>query len=591
MIGVTWFEMSAITLSCVLLAHHVWVKRHELARYIPQLENLRRPSKGCKQSHVDEKVAARQRALQDAFGKMRVANFRSTTRYISQNLLLTVPILLIFWRSLAIPHPSDAVHRASVMYILVINHLLFLCVDEEYISLTEGRVDAIVSGLHLLTTLRTFLVPDNLQAIVCFSPIHALLRATVCLLLLDWKKNAVLNLFAFVAQVTKLYIVSQTTMLDRLPALIMAETLVFAMTITLSHVGDVWLRDLVNAKLDVMTLENSQLAARKLLSVLCDADVMLGPDFKILSSSMKLSHLLMRGSGGSPTMDGVDFCSCIIESDRCRFREFIASSMMQEDDIGQPVPAASLHLNLRDSAGLKVSVRVFHVAVPNLDFMEGLSHLIGFRDEGSICDLPDTAPPVQAPEEAEHHLAEVLRMLSPDGDPQEDMASGCSSEDWNRSMDKVVIDVDALSRNLNIRKATVHYKSHEDSSGPGLIEYLASSSQVALLRVVQDHANEVLQTMSAFEALHKETLTICLPRHLGGKTRIKCTRLHCSADAPPSDADCMELPMKLEFLDLTQRRARSTSEGHSQAGMGDSASAAGGLLPRILEGVTVLDAK
>ena len=255
----------------------------------------------------------------------------------------------------------------------------------------------------------------------------------------------------------------------------------------------------------------------------------------------------------------------------------------------QKLPAASLHLDLRDSAGLKVPVKVFHVVVPNSSFLEGSGHLIGIQEEGNAFDSPHEASFLQPPEEADHSLHEPVFASEPDFELQEDLASGCSSEDWSYSLDKLIVDIEAFSRNLNIKRATLCFKDCRECDTPGLVDYLSSRSQVAVVNVTQGHTNEVLQSMSALEELYKERVTLCLPTPLGGRMRMACTGLLCSMDAP-KDANSTELPMKLEFQGITRCRSHSRSsrpEGYKKAGT--AASSASSILPNILEGATVAE--
>ena len=62
----------------------------------------------------------------------------------------------------------------------------------------------------------------------------------------------------------------------------MSRLPVFALSMSLCYETEVWMRDLVAAKLDVLSSEKIQFAAGRLLSALCDADALIGSDFKVL---------------------------------------------------------------------------------------------------------------------------------------------------------------------------------------------------------------------------------------------------------------------------------------------------------------------
>ena len=105
----------------------------------------------------------------------------------------------------------------------------------EDIELTEAKIDALTAGIHLAITLWIFFMPESLHIFASFLPVQALLRVMLGLVLLDWKKTAVLNSVSALAIMTKLYIMSQSVLLDQWQFLASSEAFVFAFSTTVCH--------------------------------------------------------------------------------------------------------------------------------------------------------------------------------------------------------------------------------------------------------------------------------------------------------------------------------------------------------------------
>ncbi|CAE8649272.1 unnamed protein product, partial [Polarella glacialis] len=106
------------------------------------------------------------------------------------------------------------------------------------------------------------------------------------------------------------------------------------------------------------TSRNVEATAQSLLSVLCDAVVRLGPDFRITTPSPRLAALLLK-SPGPLCLEGKVFTDLVHPEDR----ECIARQL--EVNIGGPVQL--LRIRMPDSDGRLLTVQAFHSTFLEMD--------------------------------------------------------------------------------------------------------------------------------------------------------------------------------------------------------------------------------
>ncbi|CAE7413966.1 unnamed protein product [Symbiodinium pilosum] len=135
-----------------------------------------------------------------------------------------------------------------------------------------------------------------------------------------------------------------------------------------------------------------------MLAVLCDAQVLLGEDLKIISHDRGLAQLLMSCS--SPfALEGRAFLDFMAPRDTQRFQVFIESAIKVAADTGidsgqlenlppftqasrsRMPPPTSLLVHITDSHGLLVAVELFHICVPGPNGKRG--HFIGISEAES----------------------------------------------------------------------------------------------------------------------------------------------------------------------------------------------------------------
>lgn len=112
-----------------------------------------------------------------------------------------------------------------------------------------------------------------------------------------------------------------------------------------------------------------QALVQSLLTVMCDAVVLISKDFETLEPSPKLGSILLHGRGVPVKQNFINFLSV---GDRERFKEFMNNASSDG--------ARSLHVDLVDACGSMVSVQIFQASV--VDARGDLVHMLGLVESG-----------------------------------------------------------------------------------------------------------------------------------------------------------------------------------------------------------------
>jgi len=158
----------------------------------------------------------------------------------------------------------------------------------------------------------------------------------------------------------------------------------------------------LSAELESAASASETRGVRRLLSVLCDAQVQLGPDLRIVGAHQRLGQLLTMsyGSQAAGNLDGLEFSNFLVEADRPRFKVFLESSMPLVDNgcsssAAVPSLAASLSVHMRDNAGVPFAAHLFHTYLHDLEGPP--AHFIGIcegeRDGSIAAQSQDTCLP------------------------------------------------------------------------------------------------------------------------------------------------------------------------------------------------------
>ncbi|CAE8632678.1 unnamed protein product [Polarella glacialis] len=285
------------------------------------------------------------------------------------------------------------------LFFLPLGALVIIALDMGMVPLTSANLDRVVCLSFLVLSVYVLLVP----ACEMMGNAIVLWRVLLGLGFVNPKKAMLCNIMACLAIVYRASLtVQENTTLS--PTVLGTEIVCLFHITTLTVLFQVCIESGVDARLEVVCAERSQLSSKKLLSVLCDAVVSLGPDLRIIGSTLKLCHLLMTGFGKqSKGMNNVLFTDLLAEGDQKRFRDFVYgwNSLPNADrhmsDTSESCPSGrsapgSLRVRLRDAGGLWVLVDIVHVTVPDLDDLSGSpgGHLLGIRDESSVGELCGT---------------------------------------------------------------------------------------------------------------------------------------------------------------------------------------------------------
>ncbi|CAE8635200.1 unnamed protein product, partial [Polarella glacialis] len=427
---------------------------------------------------------------------------------------------------------SDA--ETAILSLTVIT-AIWLPVANGWVTVSRGIVLLCTSASHLVNLCELIQTPPGEMSILP----HGQLRTAIGLLLCDFRVNVPTQ---FVVSLVHLWNSwnkgrqisggTETAWNDFLFSC-PSEFLTFGLAIVF---GIVWERALwsqtealVQAKVCLEESKSSWQAARGLLAGMCDADLEIDSNLNILSSSDKLSHLLMCSlAPGSKAMEGRPFTNYLDEPDQARFTEFIetaclstlgsVSSDCAEGSPPEPsikcTPAASLHVHIRGAGCLKLAAEVLHVAVPIPGRNGKFRHLLGIKEDQfqRLCSTAISSGDGAAEILTEMTTANLLRGsfdLLPLGanfkslmpcdawSASKSSASGRSShasaEGSRLPLEHIRFVVDSFSRDMSIREVTFVFKSNAHEELPKLKAWLLDESvapfQLWLTDQVNAHCN------------------------------------------------------------------------------------------------------
>ncbi|CAE8719955.1 unnamed protein product [Polarella glacialis] len=448
-----------------------------------------------------------------------------------------VLLLLAFgvWCGAKSESRASLVENAMLMFL--VETAIFLPVANGRVTVSRGIMFLSTSVMHLVFICDLIQTPPGEMTILP----HGQARTALGFLLCDFRVNvptqSVVSLVHIWNSWHKRRQISAMTETDwnDLLCSCLSEFLVFAVAIMF---GTVWERALwsqtkafVQAKVCFEESKSSWQAARGLLAGMCDADLEIDSNLNILSSSDKLSHLLMCNlAPGSKAMEGRPFANYLDEPDQARFTEFIETasqptlgSMSSNCAEGSPpepsikcTPAASLHVNIRGAAGLQFAAEVFHVAVPSSGHNTKFRHLLGIKEEqfqhcGTSIDSVDRVSEIlNEITFSEHSVAAAniscegfdllplganFKSLMP-GDnwsASKSSSSGssphASAEGSHSPLERIKFVVDPFSPDMSIKEVTFVFKSSAPEELPNLSAWLWDESVVPFKTWLNEHVN------------------------------------------------------------------------------------------------------
>ena len=195
-------------------------------------------------------------------------------------------------------------------------------------------------------------------------------------------------LYSAVDVVAYIMILEQTTWAFMCQIFISHTSLTLA-SIWASCILDLWVKSRIEAQLETADAESLVSSFRRMLRGVCDGEVLVDGQFKIVGESQCVQHLIMT----TVSMAGKPLDHFVMEGDRQRFVEFIQSST--DDILRTPesqrrcAPCASLRVSFRGSAGIRVAADIYHVPVVGLYGAAEPFHLIAFKEDVESRAQPD----------------------------------------------------------------------------------------------------------------------------------------------------------------------------------------------------------
>lgn len=287
----------------------------------------------------------------------------------------------------------------------------------------------------------------------------------------------------------------------------------------------------IEAVIDATKASSERTGVKRLLAVLCDAQVMLDDTGKIIGSADSLSRMLMSNLGGVQALskyEGTNFCNHLQVSDRERFQTFMCgsegrrsnalasdhegsttSSSWSEPSTLKSAPASSLQVHMIDSLQLRFPVELFHVNISTLGGQR--LHLIGIRDA-------DGRPVEPAPSSTSSIVHSELGFeitTSQDSDdavssrqsvvlkqhklPRKSLPSSRSSHSSNKSvypltvLETVEINIDPFAENFPITNVTFNFQSQDEAgclqAVPLLSKWLKQAECARVMDWIRDQVN------------------------------------------------------------------------------------------------------
>eukprot|EP00927_Polykrikos_kofoidii_P035476 TRINITY_DN3002_c0_g1_i3.p1 TRINITY_DN3002_c0_g1~~TRINITY_DN3002_c0_g1_i3.p1 ORF type:complete len:751 (+),score=79.13 TRINITY_DN3002_c0_g1_i3:57-2255(+) len=183
---------------------------------------------------------------------------------------------------------------------------------------------------------------------------------------------------------------------------VIQEVICTAVIVSSNVCFDRWAWTKGRLALDTKLGAMSQKTALCILFALCDAVVTLGPDLHISQRAPKLANLLSQNalnedadSNFRQDLVGANFVQFLVETDRDRFRDFVArGTTTREEHSADPEPAQALNVHLQNSNGRQV--QLFHSEFRDSD--DQVRHVIAVCEIGEVhkteaSTLPLVPPP------------------------------------------------------------------------------------------------------------------------------------------------------------------------------------------------------
>eukprot|EP00747_Dinoflagellata_sp_TGD_P149576 gnl/TRDRNA2_/TRDRNA2_177028_c0_seq1.p1 gnl/TRDRNA2_/TRDRNA2_177028_c0~~gnl/TRDRNA2_/TRDRNA2_177028_c0_seq1.p1 ORF type:complete len:567 (+),score=50.37 gnl/TRDRNA2_/TRDRNA2_177028_c0_seq1:56-1756(+) len=241
------------------------------------------------------------------------------------------------------------------------------------------------------------------------------------------------------------------------------------------------------------TLQNKESSQAKetvqsLLSVMCDAVVHLNTDLQICGPTPKLAALLLHNQ----SLDGRSFLGLMPATDSERFLSHVCGTEPKNH-------AQSLNVQLKDSSGDFLEVRMFHASFRDLIGGQG-GHVIGLSDLSAQDE--SSRPPQEA-------IADEMHVVSPGcvgsasarsssswGDEASDVVMPLANAALRDKHPEVTVSFDALTADLQIIDYSKDFTflCNPQSEESGLLPLIKEGDR--FFKWLQDHVNAFMNDRS-----------------------------------------------------------------------------------------------
>eukprot|EP00931_Biecheleriopsis_adriatica_P111889 TRINITY_DN8636_c0_g1_i1.p1 TRINITY_DN8636_c0_g1~~TRINITY_DN8636_c0_g1_i1.p1 ORF type:complete len:553 (+),score=84.75 TRINITY_DN8636_c0_g1_i1:105-1763(+) len=484
-------ELPLATALAALVATHAfldWRSCTSWVRFFPQLGQLQHPSSSISMERI-----------QSAVEEVRLRNARVSVDLIAFGLQLGIVLALVI--------DCNPQYRLTML----LCYCGTLPLSTGYLQL-EGRVQTAATIFHVIIHLRLIFGSADMSVFYLLNSVRTTVRAMIGVILLDHKKTAALNMFSIGAHLWKYKQMDYPSTWQRHVG---AEVGIFLAIVILSKAVVNLVVERVTAACELEDANQSQKQslhrARKLLSVLCDADLHLDSDLRIVGSSQRFGHLLMSGLT-SDMMSGKPFLDYIESSEHDSFKNFVLSNSLQQDVDGTEVPDESsfdqpqlsgcLRSTLRGAGHITFPVEIFHVPIPVSGRCAQFQHLIGIKE----CSGSSSRGPSISGSDCRGPLS-VEELTSVSRRPRShDSRSSCTGSETTqakghrepllslRGLSKISVTVDAFNPCLPIQQ--VELVCHDAAPVASLLRFLSRCSSELLKAKI---------TMAAIQAAASQT--------------------------------------------------------------------------------------
>ncbi|CAE8625325.1 unnamed protein product [Polarella glacialis] len=297
-------------------------------------------------------------------------------------------------------HPEMIRHRV----LITVFYGVFLLFDVELLKQKPWLVDALAYTAYFGLSISLLIFPYS-ELYFIFSTRRSVLAMYAGILFCDARKAAVcslgmfaLKIHSFNRQVPCTFRTEVIEGFDPFPSYFVSEFHALLMSVLFFYIVEQWIQYRLWDLVEKHSAESSKMAASALLSVLCDADLALDHELRIVGPCTRLVRLLSSAflSCVTEALDGLEFPSMLVEADQPRFLHFIKSSVQRGGGFNGyrgVAPPSSIQVHINGGSGSRgFKVELFLVSLRDCNEKGQPCHLIGLKDASEVPGLGFNSP-------------------------------------------------------------------------------------------------------------------------------------------------------------------------------------------------------